>query len=117
MYLAAPNHSVDRTRLFVETCMSMDPSSANLRRVAEATAVVRTALDTGNIVPLRRLMRRADVRRAGAADVLAAAGEAVIDEMGALPRRNLHELVRSIAQMERDVLAELDSSSKSVRAA
>jgi hypothetical protein len=117
MYLHEHSRSVDKTRLFIETCTSMAPTPANLRRVAEATAVVRAAVDSGDTFALRRLLHRADVRRAGAADVLAAAGEAVIEEMGAISRVNLHDLVRCIAQIERDVMAEFDRASNSVRAA
>ncbi len=116
MYLAEHRHPVDKTRLFVQTCTSMAPTPDNLHRVREATALVRTAVDSGNVVPLRRLLNRADVRRAGAADVLAAAGEALIDEMGALPRYGLHDLVRRIAQIERDAFAEIDRA-RPVRAA
>ena len=95
----------------------MAPTAENLRRVREATAFVRTAVDSGDVSPLRRLLSRADVRRAGAADVMAAAGEAFIDEMGALPRTGLHDLVRRIAEIERDVFAVLDRTTKPVRAA
>jgi hypothetical protein len=109
--------AVDKTRLWVQTCTSMAPTPDNLRRVREATAFVRTAVSSGDVIPLRRMLSRADVRRAGAADVLAAAGEAVIDEMGELPRVGLHDLVRRIAQIERDVFAAIDRTTKPVRAA
>ena len=37
--------------------------------------------------------------------MLAAAGQTVVDEMSELSRINLHDVIRRVAQIERDVLA------------
>jgi hypothetical protein len=68
---------------------------------------VRTVLSGGDIGPLREFLRRADKKCAHVEDVLAAAAQTVIDEVDAVTRISLHEVVRRVAQIERDALASL----------
>ena len=105
MYQLVEAPAVDNVSLFLQTCTSMPATPENVRCVRAASAVVRSAVETGNLAPLRRLLRQTDVRRAGAADVLAAAGDALIDEIGPSSRLALHDLVRRIADVERAVTA------------
>jgi hypothetical protein len=103
--LAADYRAVDKTHLFIQSCTSMVPTPENLRLVRSAASLVRGALDGSDIKPLRDFVRRAEEFCSDVDDVLAAAGQAVIDEMEHLSRVNLHDVIRRVAQIERDVLA------------
>jgi hypothetical protein len=83
--------------------MSMTPDNMNL--VRSATSLVRSVLDGADIKPLRDLLARAEEWCADVDDVLATAGQTVIDEMTDLSRVSLHDVVRRVAQIERDVLS------------
>jgi hypothetical protein len=103
--LASESAYVDKTRLFVNSCTSMAPTPENMSLVRSATSLVRSVLDGADIKPLRDLLTRAEEWCADVDDVLAAAGQAVIDEMHDLSRVSLHDTVRRIAQIERDALS------------
>jgi len=103
--LATDCRSNDKTRLFMQTCTSMMPTAENMRLVRSATSLVRSVLDGADIAALREFVRRAEQLCGDVDDVLAAAGEAVIDELGHLSRISLHDAVRRVAQIERDALA------------
>jgi hypothetical protein len=103
--LASDARCADRTQLFMRTCTSLMPTVENLRLVRSATDLVRCALRDGDVQPLRDLLSRAEEWCADVDDVLAAAGQSVIDEMDGLPRAGLHDVVRRVAQIERDALA------------
>ncbi len=103
--LASDSFSVDKTRLFVQTCTSMMPTPENMHLVRSATALVRSVLDGADLKPLRDFVHRTGQWCSDVDDVLAAAGQAVIDEMEDLSRVNLHDVVRRVAQIERDALA------------
>lgn len=103
--LASDARHLDKTALFVQTCTSMSPTSENLKLVRSASSLVRNVLDGGDIKPLRDLLSRAEEWCSDVDDVLAAAGQTVIDEMDSLARAGLHDVVRRVAQIERDVFA------------
>lgn len=105
--LATDSCPVDKTRLFIQTCTSMMPTPENMRLVRSATSLVRSVLDGADIKPLREFVHRTEAVCPDVDDVLAAAGQAVIDEMDALPRAGLHDVVRRVAQIERDAFAGL----------
>ena len=105
--LATDSCPVDKTQLFIQTCTSMIPTPENMRLVRSATTLVRSVLEGADIKPLREFIHRAEAVSADVDDVLAAAGQAVIDEMDELPRAGLHDVVRRIAQIERDAFAGL----------
>ncbi|HYW55035.1 MAG TPA: hypothetical protein VE826_13770, partial [Dongiaceae bacterium] len=62
-------------------------------------------LNGGDIEPLRDLLAGAEEWCGDVDDVLAVAGQSVVDEMDDLPRAGLHDVVRRVAQIERDVFA------------
>jgi hypothetical protein len=107
MYQLAGTDScaIDKTRLFIQTCTSMTPTAENMRLVRSATALVRRVLGGGDIAPLRDFLRRAEKKCADVDDVLAAAAQTVVDEVDSVSRISLHDVVRRVAQIERDALA------------
>jgi hypothetical protein len=103
--LATDGYPVDQTRLFIQSCTSMLPTAENMHLVRSAKKLVRSVLDGADIKPLRDLIHRAEAWCSDVDDVLAAAGQAVIDEMHDVSRTALHDAVRRVAQIERDVFA------------
>src|SRR5665213_999262 len=99
--LANDGYPVDRTRLFIQSCTSMLPTAENMNLVRSATKLVRSVLDGADIKPLHDLIQRAEAWCSDVDDVLAAAGQAVLDEMGSVSRAALHDAVRRVAQIER----------------
>jgi hypothetical protein len=97
---------VDKTDLFIRTCTSMTPSADTMCLVDSAVSLVRCALQ-GDIKPLREFVHRVGEWCGDIEDVLAAAGQTVIDEMEDLSRVRLHDVVRRIAQIERDAFVGL----------
>ena len=83
----------------------MIPTTENMRLVRSATSLVRSVLRGADIAPLREFLRVAEQRCDDVDDVLAAAGQTVIDEMQDASRVSLHDIVRRVAQIERDALA------------
>ncbi|MDQ6942808.1 MAG: hypothetical protein M3169_09905 [Candidatus Eremiobacteraeota bacterium] len=76
-----------------------------MRLVRSATSLVRSVLDGADIAPLREFVHRAGQWCGDVDDVVAAAGQTVIDELETLSRISLHDVVRRVAQIERDALA------------
>ncbi|MDQ6924786.1 MAG: hypothetical protein M3154_00935 [Candidatus Eremiobacteraeota bacterium] len=76
-----------------------------MRLVRSAASLVRSVLDGADISALRDFIHRAQQWCSDVDDVIAAAGQAVIDEFGNVSRVSLHDLVRRVAQIERDALA------------
>lgn len=104
--LAEDCGKVDKTRLFIETCTSMAPTQENVHLVNSAVQLMRgTLLDGSDMKPLRDFVRRITGWTSDANDVLAAAGQALLDEMDHLPRAGLHDAIRRVAQIERDAFA------------
>ena len=94
------------TRVFIETCTSMAPTPDNLHLVHSAAALMRGPLrDGADMKPLRDFVRRIATWGSDAHDVLAAAGQSLLDEMNDLPRAGLHDAIRRVAQIERDAVA------------
>jgi hypothetical protein len=104
--LAMECHPVSKTDLFIRTCTSMTPSADTMCLVDSAVSLVRSALQ-GDIKPLREFVQRVGEWCSDIEDVLAAAGQTVIDEMEDLSRVRLHDVIRRVAQIERDVFAGL----------
>ena len=107
MYQLAETDSrpADKTRLFIQTCTSMSPTNENMRLVRSATSLVRGVLGGSDIAPLREFLRVVEQKCDDVHDVLAAAGQTVIDELDSMSRVSLHDTVRRVAQIERDALA------------
>ncbi|HEY0615498.1 MAG TPA: hypothetical protein VGC96_12680 [Candidatus Elarobacter sp.] len=104
MYQLATECRPERSALFMESCTSMNPTVETMRLVRSATSLVRSVLEGGDIAPLRDLLARAEAWCDDVDDVLAVAGQTVIDELETLPRAGLHDVVRRVAQVERDAL-------------
>lgn len=104
MYQLANNRSIDRTQLFIETCTSLAPSSDNMHLVRSATKLMRAALKSADIKPLRDFAAKISEWCDDVDDVFAAAGQTVLDELDDLPHGKLHDVIRRVAQIERDVL-------------
>jgi hypothetical protein len=84
----------------------MAPTPDNVRLVRSATALMRGTLRAdADTKPLRDFVRRIAGWCSDVNDVLAAAGQALLDEMDDLPRAPLHDAIRLVAQIERDALA------------
>ncbi len=117
--LATECRPVDKTELFIQTCTSMTPSADTMCLVDSAIALVRSALDGADIKPLREFVQRVGTWCGDIEDVVAAAGQTVIDEMEDLSRVRLHDVIRRVAQIERDVFAGLrrDAMSTALRPA
>ena len=105
--LATECRPVDKTDLFIRTCTSLTPSADTMCLVDSATSLVRSALEGADIKPLREFVRRVGEWCSDIDDVLAAAGQTVIDEMEDLSRVRLHDVVRRVAQIEREAFAGL----------
>jgi hypothetical protein len=105
--LATECRPVDKTELFIQTCTSMTPSADTMCLVDSAVALVRSVLDGADIKPLREFVHRVGEWCSDIDDVVAAAGQSVIDEMEDLSRVRLHDVIRRVAQIERDAFAGL----------
>ena len=105
--LATECRPVSKTELFIQTCTSMTPSADTMRLVVSAISLVRSVLDGADIKPLREFVHRVGEWCSDIDDVIAAAGQSVIDEMEDLSRVRLHDVVRRVAQIERDAFAGL----------
>ena len=102
--LASDCRLVDKTRLFVQTCTSMVPSADNLRLVRSAAKLVRGVLDGADMGALREFIGCAAKACDNIDDVIAAAGQTAIDELQDLSRIRLHDVIRRVAEIERDAL-------------
>ncbi len=103
--LAADHRPLDKTRLFIQTCTSMTATPDNMCLVRSATSLMRKVLHGADIASLRDFVQRTEGDCSTIDDVLAAAGQTVIDEMGTFARADLHDAIRRVAQIERDALA------------
>jgi hypothetical protein len=103
--LAHDSHPIDSTRLFVESCTSMTASIDNLSLITSVANMIRAAVDGADLKPLRDVLARVSEWSADVDDVLAAAGQSVVDDLGDVSHTMLHDVIRKVAQIERDVLA------------
>ena len=110
MYQLATDGPVDKLQLFIATCTSMVPSTENMKLVRSATSLVRGVLAGGDIASLREFVHAAEGSCPDVDDVVAAAGQAVIEEFEGQPRARLHDVVRRVAQIERDAFAGLSGA-------
>ena len=69
--LATDSRSIDKTRLFVETCTSMMPNSDNMNLVRSATKLMRTALNSADLKPMRDIAAKVSERCDDIDDVFA----------------------------------------------
>lgn len=84
----------------------MPPTPETMRLVHSAVALMRgTLLEGADVKPLRDFVRGIAGWSTDPNDVLAAAGQTLLDEMDHLPRARLHDAIRRVAQIERDALA------------
>lgn len=102
--LAGEACPIDRTRVFIDTCTSMVPSSDTMKLVRSATSLMRAAFRSTDLTPLRDFVARVEKGCDDLDDVFAAAGQAVIDELDDVAPHMLHDAIRRVAQIERDVL-------------
>jgi len=94
-------------QLFVETCTAMTPSPENVGLVRSAASLFHDVLNGRDIGPLRAFVRRVDTTRTDTdvEDVIAAAGQSVIDETQPSAMSDLRGLVHRVAEIERAALA------------
>jgi hypothetical protein len=105
VYQLATDGPLDKTRLFVETCTSMAPTSDNMNLVRSAAKLMRSALNGADLKPLRDFVSNVRELCEDIDDVFAAAGQTVVDELDDVPHATLHDVIRRVAQIERDVLS------------
>jgi len=100
----APVGAVDDGRLFLESCSATPVTESTLSLVHSAASMMRTALESDNSKPLSDFV--GSVLKLGyeISDVLAAAGQLVIDSLGDVPVSMLEKWMRRIAKLQRDVL-------------
>lgn len=103
--LATDCRTADKTRLFIQTCTSMRPTAENLHLVDSATSLFKSVLAGADIRPLRDFVRDTATWCSDIDDVVAAAGQTVLDELDDSSRTDFHAAVRRVAQIERDALA------------
>lgn len=102
--LATEAGPIDRTRLFIESCTSIMPTGDTMNLVRSAAQLMRVALRSSDLKPLRDFVARTSDRCDDIDDVVAAAGQAVVDELDDVPHTMLHDVIRRVAQIERDIL-------------
>ena len=85
----------------------MIPTGDTLNLVRSATHLMRDALRSTDLKPLHDFVARAGESCDDLDDVVAAAGQAVVDELDTVSHTTLHDVIRRVAQIERDVLASL----------
>lgn len=103
--IATESRPVDKTELFIQTCTSMTSSADTMYLVDSAVSLVRNVLNGADMKYLRDFVHKVGAWCNDIEDVLAAAGQAVIDEMEDLSRVRLHDVIRRVAQIERDAFA------------
>jgi hypothetical protein len=103
--LATDGIGADKTRLFIETCTSMSPNAENMNLVRSAAKLMRAVLNGADLKPLRDFALKAQSFCDEIDDVFAAAGQAVVDEFDDVSHTKLHDVIRRVAQIERDALA------------
>jgi hypothetical protein len=104
MYQRAETLKRDSVVLFVESCTSMAPTSENVSLITSTASLMRVALERNDITPLRDLVAKAKEWCENISDVLAAAGQYLIETLGELPLGSLHHVIERVAEIERAVL-------------
>lgn len=83
-----------------------------LSMVSSTAAMMRIALTSSDLRPLRDFTRVIESRGGDVEDVFAAAGQAVLDGLIDVPYTTLHDSIRSVAELERAVLARRSSDQR-----
>ncbi len=96
--------SADPGRVFLESCSVTPATAGNLSLVHSAASMMRLALENDNLKPLSDFVGNALQLGHNLSDVLAAAGQLVIDSLGDVPVSLLEKWTRRIAKLQRDVL-------------
>jgi hypothetical protein len=98
----ASRHS-DSAALFLESCSATPASDDNVSLVRAAASYMRLALESDNLEPLNAFVGSFLGLGHALADVLAAAGQLVIESLGDIPLSLLEKWMRRIANLQRDV--------------
>jgi len=93
----------DNGVLFLESCSATLATDANVSLVHSAASMMRLALESDNVRPLSDFVSSSLGLGHELADVLAAAGQLVIDSLGDVPVSQLEKWMRRIAKLQRDV--------------
>ena len=84
----------------------MSPTAENMRLVRSATSLVRSVLGGADIAPLREFRRAAQSNGAATSTTcLRRPGKRSSTRLQDVSRISLHDVVRRVAQIERDALA------------
>ncbi len=90
--------------MFLESCSATPATETNLSLVHSAASFMRLALESDNVKPLSDFVGSALQLGHNLSDVLAAAGQLVIDSLGDVPLSLLEKWIHRIARLQRDVL-------------
>ncbi len=99
----APVEGADPGRVFLESCSSTPATAGTLSLVRSAASMMRLALESDNVKPLSDFVGSALGLGHNLSDVLAAAGQLVIDSLGDVPVSLLETWMHRIAKLQRDV--------------
>ncbi len=94
----------DNAATFLESCSVTPATDANVSLVHSAASYMRVALESDNLKPLSDFVGSTLGLGYELADVLAAAGQLVIDSLGDIPVSLLEKWMRRIAKLQRHVL-------------
>lgn len=94
---------LDDAVVFLDSCSATLATEANVSLVHSAASYMRVALESDNLKPLSDFVGSSLGLGYQLADVLAAAGQLVIDSLGDIPVSLLEKVMRRIAKLQRDV--------------
>jgi hypothetical protein len=94
----------DSGRLFLDSCSATPATDRTTSLVHSAASYMRLALENDNVKPLSDFVGNALQLGHDLSDVLAAAGQLVIDSLGDVPLSLLEKWIHRIANLQRDVL-------------
>ena len=89
--------------MFLASCSATPATDVNVSLVHSAASYMRLALENDNLKPLSDFVGSSLGLGYELADVLAAAGQLVIDSLGDIPVSLLEKWMRRIAKLQRDV--------------
>lgn len=93
----------DPARLFLESCSATEATDRTVSLVHSAASMMRLALESDNLKPLSDFVSSSLGLGHDLADVLAAAGQLVIDSLGDVSVSLIEKTMRRIAKLQRDV--------------
>ncbi len=104
MYQTAPHVSLQYgADPFLTACTSTAPTRDNVAHVRSLASLLRLALDAGDLNPLQQYVAALRDRCADLADLIAAAQYEVTETLMQLPVRKLHDAVRHLANIVRQI--------------